>query len=231
MRRSVLLTLSTLGLLVCLLGGTGLFAALTDTADVGPNHLDTAPLAGSADLKVALHAPNPNVPGEFACGTFEDNLVTAFIDAGNLMPGGGTSNQLCVQNIGSQTVGLFVTAIDLIDFDYACTGDEVEYGDLNCGPLAAPPTGELSSVIDVLFQTIDCTTGAPSGSPFGSNLFALIGNALVLTVSGLASNAVVCFDVRLIEPGGPTGYPVADLQKAQSDTVTWTFRFTGQAPT
>jgi hypothetical protein len=229
MRRSVLLTLSALGLLICLVGGTGLFAALTDTADVGPNHLDTAPLAGSADLKVAVHGAGP-VAGEFACGPFEDNLVMAFIDAGNLTPGGGTSNRLCVQNVGSQTVGLFVTAIDLIDFDYACTGDEAEYGDLTCGP-GPVPTGELSSVIDVLFQTTDCTTGAPSGSPFGSNLFGLVGNALFLTVSGLASNAVVCFDVRLSEPGGPTGYPVADLQRAQSDTVTWTFRFTGQAPT
>jgi hypothetical protein len=222
MRRSILLTLSTLGVLISLLGGTGLFAALTDTADVGPNHLDTAPLAGSADLKVA-ELENGQ------CLTYQDNLVTEFILGANFVPGDETSNQLCIKNVGSQTVSLAVTAVDLVDFDYDCTGDEQEYGDQTCGPNVPDPVGELSSVIDALFVTVDCGTGAPSGSPFGSNLHDLVGNPLFISVTGLGSNEVACFDIHLSEPDGQTGYPVADLQKAQSDSLTWTFRFTGQA--
>ncbi len=228
MRRSLLITLSALGVLICLLGGTGLFAALTDTADVGPNHLDTAPLAGSADLKVAVLAVDPQSPTGYVCGTFQDNLVTAFIDAGNLIPGGGTSNRLCVWNEGSQTVSLAVEAINLVDYDYDCTGDEAAYGDTSCGPNGPDTTGELSSVIDVLFVPIHCTSGGQSALSFGSNLGDLVGNP-VISANGVASTTAVCFDIQMSEPDGPTGYPVADLQMAQSDTVTWTFRFTAVA--
>ena len=53
MRRSVLGSLAALGVVVCGLGGTGLFAALTDTARGGPNSVESAPLAGSADIQLA----------------------------------------------------------------------------------------------------------------------------------------------------------------------------------
>jgi hypothetical protein len=53
MRRSVLLTVAALGGLVSLIGGAGLFSALTDTARTGTNSAESAALAGSADIQLA----------------------------------------------------------------------------------------------------------------------------------------------------------------------------------
>ena len=53
MRRSALITLAALGGLICLIGGTGLFAALTDSARSGTNSLESGALAGSADIQLS----------------------------------------------------------------------------------------------------------------------------------------------------------------------------------
>jgi hypothetical protein len=224
MRRPVLLSLSTLGLLICLIGGTGLFAALTDTADLGPNSVDAAGLPGSADLKLAYRVPDPGDPNATVCGQYEDDLTTqAFIEASGFVADSSANNKVCIKNAGSQTVSVSVTAVDLVDVDTACTGDEADLGDATCGGDAQ---GELANVIQIRIFPIDCATALELGGSDASALDDLVGTPLALTPSGLAPDAELCLDILVQEPSGS---PALDRQLAQSDAVTWMFRFTGTA--
>ena len=77
MRRPFLLTVTALGLVVCLVGSTGLFAALTDTAATGTNQVTTPGLASSADIQLAF---DEGTPGSPTCGAFSDDLATGLFD-------------------------------------------------------------------------------------------------------------------------------------------------------
>lgn len=224
MRRAVLLTMSTLGLIVCLVGSTGLFAALTDTADLGPNNVDAAGLPGSAELKLAYRVPDPQNPGATVCGQYEDDLTTqAFIDASGFVADSSATNNVCIKNVGSQSVDVSATAVNLVDVETDCTGDEQDLGDASCGNDAQ---GELSNVIQVRFYPIVCATGEGIGGSDASGLDDLVGTPLLITPSGLAPDTEICFDISVEEP---SGYPVLDRQLAQSDSVSWMFRFVGSA--
>jgi hypothetical protein len=147
MRRSILLTTSALGLLICLLGSAGLFAALTDTADTDINHVDTAPLAGSADLQLSP------INGSNGCGTWADDLTTGLVSATDVaLPGTAPSVGFCIRNIGSQSVSTAVTVIDLTDTEMgASTGDDQDYLDVTFGAGAAGHHTTISN--DEFFET------------------------------------------------------------------------------
>jgi hypothetical protein len=216
MRRSILLTTSALGLLICLLGSAGLFAALTDTADTDINHVDTAPLAGSADLQLAP------INGANGCGTWADDLTTGLVSATDVaLPGTAPSVGFCIRNIGSQSVSTAVTVIDLTDTEKgACTGDEQDYLDVTCGAGAA---GELSPIIDVEFFVTDCA-GNLGGPTFASGLTDLVSTPLAIV--SLASGNTTCY---LTQVDAGSGASATQLQVAQSDAAEWRFRFTGTA--
>lgn len=225
MRRSSLLTVAVVGLLICLLGGTGLFAALTDTADLGPNRISSAPLAGSADLQLAYRVPAPGDPSQSVCGDYQENLTAQyFIDAGNLVSGpSGPSNMVCIRNVGSQTLGTTVHVTGLTDLDTDCTGDEAAVGDTTCG---AGQEGELSSALQAHFYPTDCVTGNALAPNVASIVATMVGTPLDLPLN-LAPSAEVCYDIAVVEPGG-LGSTVHQL--VQSDSAEWTFQFTGTAP-
>jgi hypothetical protein len=224
MRRTSLLTVSAIGLLVCLLGGSGLFAALVDMADTGPNTITTAPLPGSADLQLAPIIPDPSDPAQNVCGTFSDNLATGLFSVASGTPPFSASNSICVRNVGSQAVSISVGAFDLTDVDTACTGDEAAAGDLSCGG-SADGSGELSEVVNVIFFNADCT-GSPTAGDYGLNtLDTLVGTVIPLSAS-LASNGTVCY---YVEAGLGAGATSTQLQVAQSDSTAWRFRFEGVA--
>lgn len=224
MRRSILLTLSALGLVVTLVGGTGLFAALVDTADTGENEITTDGLAGSADLQLAFFGPDisdpdPNAP--HVCGEYSENLTSGLFTVNPAALPSTVAGTLCVRNVGAQTVTLDVRAIDLEDRDPECTGDEVEYGDLDCGTVGAQD-GELAGIVSIQLQPTDCVGGL-TGPLFGGVLSNLVQQPLGL-LPDLGSDAVTCY---AIEAFVGTGYSTAEQQVAQSDSVTWKFRFTG----
>src|SRR5262245_16526660 len=102
MRRSFLITVSALGLVVCLLGGTGLFAALTDSATTGTNQVDSAPLAGSANLQLALNdGLTPAMT--MTCGAFSDDLATGLVSGTGLIQSVNSAGSVfCLRNVGSQ---------------------------------------------------------------------------------------------------------------------------------
>jgi hypothetical protein len=218
MRRSVLVTVVVLGSLVCAIGGTGLFAALTDTATSGTNSAESGAMAASADIQVATGTFSGTT---IECGTFSENLATAFFTESDVKPGTITQSRLyCVKNVGSQAVTLSALADSLTDVDYACTGDEELHGDTTCGNDGA---GELSSVLRANYSQYasctDLTGGGPS--PF------LKDNATTPQPLGtIEPGATRCFSLDLIYTAGT---PNVEAQKAQSDRVTWRYKWVAQS--
>lgn len=218
MRRSSLSTLALLGALICLIGGTGLFAALTDTARTGTNTVDSAALAGSADIQLATAVMDP-FPA-ITCGSFSEDLATGFFTASDVQPGYGDIEFFCIKNVGSQTVTLSGMADELTDVDFACTGDEGILGDATCGNNGA---GELSDVLVVSYIVYACATGGGSGQGI---VLRANATAQVALPGTLAAGATACLSVDIVYPATS---PAAAVQKAQSDRVTWRFKFTAQA--
>jgi hypothetical protein len=225
MRRSVFLTLAALGGLVSLIGGIGLFAALTDTATTGQNSADSGALAASADIQLATAILGAN--GEIQCGQFSENLATGFFTLSDVQPGEQSPRELfCIKNAGSQQVALTVDVFELTDVETGCTGDEETF-DNTCG---APNVGELSQALfATFFSFTTCFDGNQANS--GNSLKALEATPLPIGYDGalygspLAAGATGCFAVRLAHGGDSDA-----SQRAQSDSVTWRFRFNAQVP-
>ncbi len=217
MRRAFLLTVTALGMMVCLLGGTGLFAALSDSASTGTNRVTTNGLPPSADLKLA----SADHTSAIVCHTFADDLTTGLISETDLAPGSAGQAWFCLRNDGSAAMGsMRVIADGLSDVDHDCTGDEQDSGDATCG---GDKAGELSDVLTVLFIQRDCGSGAEVYSSAEVNLRANASTPLALPTP--AAGETMCFQAQISYRIPPQA---ADVQKAQSDTVTWRFKFTAQ---
>jgi hypothetical protein len=220
-----------LGMLITLIGGTGIFAVFSDRAKTGSSDVTTGALGKAADLKIATAQPqDPMNSGPFLCGTFVDDLATPLF---SFTATGGTTDErfLCLQNDGSSPLDLTMTAIDIVDTDIACTGDEAAFGDTTCGEdnLMQPQAGELSPNLTIETDTYDCNTGAGLGTPgvpdFSSSL-ATLGTTPILLASATPSGGSLC--VRLRVHWGPTTGDAA--QVSQSDEATWRFAFDGVVP-
>jgi hypothetical protein len=234
-KRSVLVTFAVLGGLVCLIGGTGLFAALQDSARSGPNSAESDAMAGSADIQVATatEVPNPVVgaPAEVGCGTFSEDLTTPFHTVTGVTPGFVSSAQLyCIKNVGSQQVTLSALSDELADVDYACTGDEALHGDTTCGSVTpSNGTGELSSVLRVNYVQLDCATNTATNIGQAGSTVKLRDNASAAAVGSLGTIAAGekrCFRTTVEYPGE---IPSVEVQRAQSDRATWRFKWVAQA--
>jgi len=222
MRRSSLLTLTALGALICLLGGSGLFAALTDTAQSGTNSVDSAALAASADIQVARAFIPGVTPPNWGCNSFSEELGSAFFTAANVTPGYATADQpFCVRNVGSQPVTLSALATELVDVDTACTGDEAAFED-TCG---GDKAGELSAVLRITYAVIgNCVDGSGGSGP---QAMALADNATApADLGALAVGQTRCYRVSLAYP---TTTPADAVQRAQSDRSTWRITFAAQS--
>ena len=222
MRRRNLVALTTLGALICLLGGTGLFAALTDTARSGTNSVDSAALAASADIQIARATIPGTTPPNFTCGTLAEDLATAFFTASNVGPGYSSASQnYCVKNVGSQPVTLTALSTELVDVDIACTGDEVAFDD-TCG---GDKDGELSRVLSITYGIYgSCISGAGGSPPTTLNLGE---NATTPAVLGtLAVGQTTCYTLQI---GYPSTTGSDAVQGAQSDAVTWRITFSAQS--
>ena len=218
MRRSMLLTLAALGGLVCVIGGTGLIAALSDTARSGTNTVESAPMAGSADLQIA---PASSAGGVVSCGQFEENLTTGFYTAQNVTPGYNPPGVFyCVQNMGSQGVSLSVMADELSDVEVACTGDEDVLGDATC---SAGQQGELSAVLELNYSVLPTCDASNIGAPRGTTLEANATTPIQLDTLGPGIGK--CYLINLSYPAGAG----PAIQRSQSDRATWRFRWTGQS--
>lgn len=134
----------------------------------------------------------------------------------DIAPGYISGNFFCVKNVGSQAVTISASADELTDLDIACTGDEAAHGDTTCGGSQA---GELAGVLNVSYTDPDCSNPA-SGSSVNTGLAE---NATTPHgLGGLEPGATRCFHAGLIYP---TGLDADAVQRAQSDKVTWRFKF------
>src|SRR6478672_4696557 len=98
MRRSLLATITVLGALICLVGGTGLFAALTDTATTGTNTATSDDLPSSIDIK--LGAGYQFSGGVGVCGAFVYNLTTPLFTETDMKPNNVGQATFCIKNDG-----------------------------------------------------------------------------------------------------------------------------------
>lgn len=218
MRRSALLTVAILGAFVCLVGGSVLYSALQDTARTGTNSVESAALAGSADIQLATATGAATV----TCGTFTEDLASPLftltgVSAGFISP---APEYFCIKNVGSQPVTLSALADELADIDVACTGDETLHGDTTCG---GNQLGELSNVLSAAYRRVDCQTAAV----LAQEVLLLSVNATTPVALGtLATSTTACFNAFLAYTADQDP---AKVQTAQSDRVTWRYKFTAQA--
>jgi len=214
MRRPILVTLAAVGGIVVLLGGTGLFAALSDTSRSGTNSVESGALVASADLQMALASVNV---GGVTCKTFTEDLQAAIavtdeppgFDTGQVYP-------YCIRNLGSRTLDLSVLAEDVVETELGCTGDEALY-DQTCG---GDGPGELGDFVEVQHQRIDCMTG----ENIGLLQLLLRGNAAApIPLGTIGPNETRCFNIGIYGSSATE----EQRQKAQSDRLQWVFAWTG----
>lgn len=227
MGRQALRITILLGILISLVGGTGIFAVFTDRATGGQDSVTSAGLASAADIRIDAGAVtsatdfgiNCDPDGDGIIGN-RDDITTPQFSATDVRAGAdlGTA-YVCIENAGSAPVSLVVSEIELIDTDTACTGDEAAAGDANCGGNLA---GELSPLLFADTDRIEC---------MDSSLPPLLDNApmslstyqqtVAPDTAALQPNATACFAIHITYPD--PGQALA--QVAQSDQATWRFAF------
>jgi hypothetical protein len=230
MERASLRAVIVLGLLVTFVGGTGIFAVFSDRATTGTSDVTSGELAKAADLKIAAaQPPDPMTGGPFICDSFTDDLATPLFSFTASTSGTGDERDLCVRNDGSSAVNLSLTAIDIVDSDIACTGDEAAFGDTTCGldqTTMQPQAGELSPNLTIETNLYDCGMGIellPIVPNFSSSLADL--GATPTGLWSLAPGGSVCVQLRVFWRA--TGDAA---QVSQSDEATWRFAFDGAVP-
>lgn len=225
--RPLLRAIMVLGTILTLVGGTGIFAVFSDRATTGVNDVSSGQLTPAADIQLA----GASIDTQLTCGQFAENLVTGFFTIADLQPTLGESHRqyFCLRNVGSSALTLTASAIDIVDTDVACTGDEDAFGDATCG---SDQAGELSSVVRAVAVNVDCSTAAFLGQTDSVDLSAF--SAAPLPIDGIASagstlapGATACY---WIEIRYPDSQAEADIQIAQSDRVQWRFAFDGSVP-
>jgi predicted ribosomally synthesized peptide with SipW-like signal peptide len=233
MARHSLRIVIALGMLITLVGGTGVFAVFSDRATVDNNSAISGSRPKAADLKIELASVDPTTE-QVDCNADngqvpfdDDNLTTGLYHATDVQPNSNLGfTYVCLKNAGSSPLSLTVSVIDLADLDIDCTGDEAAAGDATCGLNATqqPQAGELSPLLHVEFDEASCATGGflPPVTP----------------EAPLPNTTAVSFAAQQLQPGSidciridiayPTPTPTEALQ-AQSDEVTWRFAFDGVA--
>ena len=149
------------------------------------------------------------------CGPFADQLPPILIESGVAVGDTLGNVTICVRNRGDDDASLVLRAIELVDVDIACTGDEALV-DASCG--AAGP-GELS---DSLLQRVgigSCRQDPAFRSAWDRSLAGLADRPLVLTRD--LGDDRVCVRLRLRYGGS-----AADGVRSQSDRTTWRYAFT-----
>jgi hypothetical protein len=235
MGRQSLRIILVLGVLVTLVGGTGIFATFSDRATAGTNTIQSSGRQAAADLRIE---PADFLSGGVDCDLAEDgqqwthdSTTTPQFVLDILDPGVAQIKYVCLKNVGSGTLDVTASAIDLVDLDLACSGDEAANGDTTCGLDAegAPQLGELSARLLVDVDKVGCADQSNVLQDNAAEQLDAFAAATVIGGAGatpLAPDAVACLKIVLEYPFDA---PEADAQVAQSDKVTWRFAFDGAA--
>jgi predicted ribosomally synthesized peptide with SipW-like signal peptide len=238
MGRQTLRITIVLGMLVTLLGGTGIFATFSDRATAGDNSVTTGERAKAADLKIAAVDPSEQPAGATLCvpatTTWSDDTTTAQFTAGSIQPGDHLQPAyLCLLNAGTGPLSVNASVLDVVDADIDCTGDEAAAGDTTCGvdqTTLQPQDGELSPLLVIAMSAFDCSDPGTTFGPGTEHALSQYGaQPIQFTAAAtgfvLAPNSVACLRLQATYPT-PTE---AEAQIAQTDRVTWKFAFDATA--
>ena len=222
MERHMLRLTFVLGVLVTILGGTGVFAVFTDQAHTGINSVQSGARAQAADLRIAP-ATADYLASTVTCGRFENNTAATQFTVADLQPESDfIDSWLCLRNSGAAALSLNVGIGPLTNVDNDCTGDEAAAGDTTCGNSQA---GELAERLVVHVVDVTCETFT-SATTHVKYLTEIAAEPLRLRDTPLEPGETAC--VRLILEYDP--YATEEqIQVAQSDVVQWRFGFEGTA--
>lgn len=217
MRRLLAMTMA-LGLIVTAMGSTGIFAVFTDRATTGTNHADSGTQPRVADIQLGT-----SVSGDCSDATYVDDLLTGVIDVSDLQPNDNSGiDYLCLRGVGTARAGISVSAIDVVETEVGCTGDEAAVGDDTCGT-AGVGDGELGSVLVVGLVPVNCSTDASAGVIVAQSLSSLEATPAAFTA--VSTDEVVCVRMSVSLPVVGGDVTSESLQLAQSDQVEWRFAF------
>jgi len=223
--RQILRITIVLGVLITLVGGTGIFASFTDRATTGTISVTSGERGRAADLKLVLAAAAATGDGVTCDPDFDgtihpyDDLVGPLLTTSDLQPGASAGKvYLCLVNFGTAPIVGGVTVIDLTDVDQGCTGDEAKVD--SCDQPADP--GELSALSLIDFDVLNCSDGAVVRTATGSPAFFAGQGWTVTGAAGLAAGATLCLRINTRYRGDVTE---EEAQGAQSDQATWRFAF------
>lgn len=217
MRRPVLLTIMTLGLIITLLGATGIVAVFTDTADTGNSSVASGERARSADIQLGVYDIFSQT-----CVSYANSRTTGFYSFSNSQPESSFSSSggdyFCIRNVGSESVTLSVSTFDLVDAELACSNEEpgVDPDGSTCGTV-----GELSQFLTARFDEITCSNGSSMLAPADGGVSTMQSTPVGLGT--LSSGSERCFNPLV-------RYQTANSTEAtlsQTDQATWKFRFSG----
>jgi predicted ribosomally synthesized peptide with SipW-like signal peptide len=243
--RQTLRIVIVLGVLLTLVGGTGIFAVFSDRATTGPNTVTSGAQPNAAHLQLNVGIDNgqaidcetdPDANGV----TFEDDLTTGLFTLQDMQPGTASDPAyLCLRNAGSAPLSLYAAAIDLVDADIDCTGDEAAAGDTTCGldpnlPAGqeVPQAGELSHNLSVTIDEMHCHDSTVIFSTIKRALYNLTDPAPTgftrasIGAGTLDSGAELCLQLTIAYPSDTA---TTAVQLAQTDRATWRFAFDGVA--
>jgi predicted ribosomally synthesized peptide with SipW-like signal peptide len=227
MARHSLRIVIVLGMLITLVGGTGTFALFADQASTGENDITSGSLPKAADVRIETASIDPT-NSIITCNgdTWDkDNLTTGLYSASNVQPGDDLGTTfVCLKNVGSGSLSLTGTAFGKTSLDVACTGDEALAGDTTCGLDAqnVPQAGELLPLIFVGMNRVSCATNTDVVANDPQPLSALTDFNFFGLGGSLLPNEIACIRIQVTYP---TPESVSSAQVAQSDEVTWRFRF------
>jgi predicted ribosomally synthesized peptide with SipW-like signal peptide len=238
MGRQTLRITIVLGMLVTLLGGTGIFASFTDRATSGDNNVTTGERPRAADLQIATYDPSGAPAGTTFClpatTLFDDDTTTGQFSAGSLQPGENLQYAyLCLRNHGSATLDVTASSIDVVDADVDCTGDEAVAGDATCGidqATGLPQAGELSPLLQFTIDVVDCSDPGTVIVPGDSLTLAQWDMSPIQFTAPPTGGPLLPDAVACLRLGGSYPTPAEDVaQRAQTDQATWKFAFDGTA--
>ena len=219
MNRRLLVSLMALGAVITLVGAAGIFAVFTDRATTGTNSVTSGERPSAAHLQITTWQDGVCV------GTPVDDLVTGLFEITDAQPTGflGTPKYVCLMNAGASSLSLSVAALDLVDIETDCTGDEAAAGDASCGIVGGVAgAGELSQVLNIDIFQWGCTSAVTENNGDSIRLVDLAGGML-LGVPALTPGDTMCLRLRVLYPPGSP----ETAQIAQTDQATWRFAFDG----
>jgi len=206
-----------MGAIVTAVGGTGIFAVFTDRATQGTNTITSGSRPHAADIQLAKASPDQL--GNANCGPFSDDLTTQMWTVSDFQPNDNAVRYMCVKNAGSAPFTGSLTTVDLVNSDGSCTGDESTV-DPTCG--SGVGAGQLASVLQVGVGLLDCDN-IQSVTDFTANLGQLSTTPIVFASNDpLPPGVTGCLAMSV---SYPLSTPEANIQAAQSDSVSWKFAF------